>query len=83
MILCLAIVGGIPAETMVTHSAFTAKQFEKHWLEEAGFLEVTDDMSSADITCAFIDAREEYRDIGHEDIDYYIYYGVEPDKAYY
>jgi len=83
MILCLAIVGGIPAEVMVTNNVKQEQEFEKRWLTEAGFLELTDEMTIDERVAAFFEAKDQYEDIGHEDIDYYIYNNIVPDAIYY
>jgi hypothetical protein len=83
MILCLAIVSGIPAEIMVTENSKKAFEFEDRWLTEAGFLESTEEMSPNEKVAAVFKAKDQYRDVGHEDIDYYIYYNVKPDRIYY
>lgn len=82
MILCLSIQGGLPDKIMLTNRVTEAKEFEKDCLVEADFLKLTDDMTFAEQTRAFLDARDKYEDGGHEDIDYYIYYGLKSGQRY-
>ena len=82
MILCLAIRAGVTEELILTDNDAKVEDFETRWLTKAGFLNLSTYTTPDEKKQALEIAEKQYFDIGHDEIDFNIYFDVEPEQSF-